>query len=65
MQPGFLLPALALLKEPASVILPPGRFRTGRTIDFEDGVGHYQVRLTRLLGRGEDYERAGFEQVTR
>lgn len=65
MQPGFLLPALEPAREPASVILPPGRFRAGRTVEFEDGVGHYQIRLTRLMERGEDYDRVEFEQTAR
>ncbi len=65
MQPGFLLPAVAPTKEPPSVILPPGRFRAGRTVEFEDGVGHYQIRLARLLEHGEDYDRASFEQAAR
>jgi hypothetical protein len=65
MQPGFLLPAVAQENEPPSVILPPGRFRAGRTVEFEDGVGHYQIRLTRLMERGEDYDRAAFEQAAR
>ena len=65
MQPGFLLPALAPTKEPPSVILPLGRFRAGRTVELQDGVGHYQIRLTHLLERGEDYDRATFEQTAR
>ncbi len=65
LQPGFLLPALAPTKEPPSVILPSGRFRAGRTVEFQDGVGHYRIRLTHLLERGEDYDRATFEQTAR
>ncbi len=65
MQAGFLLPAMAPTKEPSSVILPLGRFRAGRIVEFEDGVGHYQIRLARLLERGEDYDRASFEQTAR
>lgn len=64
MKPGFLLPALAPANEPPSIILPVGRFRVGRSTAFQDQTGDYQVRLTRLLNQGDDYERAGYEAVT-
>ena len=57
---GFRLPALERLQEPASILMPSGYFRAGRIIDvYSDCLR--QVRLTSLLERGADFERAGFE----
>lgn len=63
MQPGFLLPELAATKEPESMVLPTGRFRPGRTVEFDDGIGTYQVRLLKLLERGADFERCTYEDT--
>ena len=56
--PGFRLPAL--LQEPASILMPSGYFRAGRIIETYTDLSR-QVRLTKLLERGADFERAAFE----
>ncbi|MRR10337.1 hypothetical protein EG831_09755 [bacterium] len=59
---GLLLPALPALNSPASVILPSGWFRRERVLEvFTDRAR--QIRLTQLLDRGSDYERATFVHV--
>ncbi len=63
LQPGFLLPAMAATKEPESMVVLAGRFRPGRTIEFDDGIGAYRIRLLRLLERGEDFERCSYEDM--
>lgn len=56
--PGFLLPPLAVRNEPASLLLPAGTFRSGRKVVLQEGG---TLTLTRLLERGEDYERVAYE----
>lgn len=64
MQPGFLLPEMAATKEPETFIIPTGRFRPGRTVEFDDGIATYQVRLLKLVERGLDFERCTYEDMT-
>lgn len=59
---GFLLPEVAALKTPASVILPVGTFRLQRNVEIFAGQSR-KIRLTRLLERGADYERATYEAI--
>ncbi len=59
---GFLLPPVALLEEPEAVIVPAGWFRAGRAIELYTDSSR-QIRLTRLLDRGSDFERAAFESL--
>lgn len=58
--PGFRLPGLEHLREPASVLMPSTYFRPGRIIEIlSDRLR--QIRLTQLLERGSDFERAAFD----
>ena len=57
---GLRLPALEALQEPASVLTPNGYFRPGRIVELYTDCRR-QVRLTRLLSRGTDFERDSFE----
>lgn len=61
LQPALIVPAGATPGEPASLILPAGTFRIGRMVDIQQGGQAHACRLVRLLGRGEDYERAVWE----
>lgn len=59
---GLLLPALPALNTPASVVLPSGWFRREGILEvFTDQAR--QIRLTQLLDRGSDFERAAFTYV--
>lgn len=58
---GFRLPEIAALKSAASIVLPVGSFKLQRIVEiFADGQSR-KVRLTRLLERGADFERAAYE----
>lgn len=59
-RPGFRLPAVLALKYPESVIVPAGWFRAGRLIEIHEQSSR-QIRLTRQLERGSDFERCTFE----
>jgi hypothetical protein len=57
---GFMLPEVPALNEPASIVMPVGFFRLERTLEvFSDGSA--QIRLTGIIDRGADFERATFE----
>lgn len=59
---AFLLPAVATLKQPASIVMPVGGFKLNRIVDTFTSQSR-PLRLTRLMERGSDYERAAFEPV--
>ena len=61
-RPGFLLPAVPALKYPESVIVPAGWFRAGRIIELYENASR-QIRLTRQLDRGSDFERCAFDRT--
>jgi len=57
--PALLLPEIAALQSPPSLILPAGWFRPKRVIEvFQDHA--HQVTLTAVLDRGSDFERVAF-----
>jgi hypothetical protein len=57
---SFLLPAVAAIEQEATVVMPIGTFKLGKTVEvFVDQPR--RLRLTRLVERGADYERAGYE----
>jgi len=53
-RPCYFLPALAARKEPESLVIPAGVFRGDRQLELRDGTA---IKLTRLLERGDNYER--------
>ncbi len=59
-RPGLRLPAVLERNEPASVMMPPGCFRPGRIIETYSDHSR-AIRLSHLLERGADFERADFE----
>lgn len=61
-RPGFRLPAVPALHDPESVIVPAGWFRPGRVIELFDEASR-QIRLTRQLDRGSDFERCAFDPL--
>jgi hypothetical protein len=61
------LPALLLDETPddkACVVLPPRTFNPSRVLRSLDPGHDRRFRLTRLLQRGTDFERAAFEETT-
>ena len=61
-KPGFLLPEVAAVGSTASIVTPPGIFRVGRVLELVAGKTT-RVRLTRLIDRGIDFDRVGFEPL--
>lgn len=62
-QPVFLLPATPALKAPASLVLPGGWFQARRVIEVHEGKA-MQLRLTKLLARGTNFDQVSFEPLT-
>jgi hypothetical protein len=61
------LPALILAGSrdaEACLVLPPRTFNPSRVLRSLDDVAGRRFRLTRLLQRGVDFERAAFEEST-
>ncbi len=60
--PALMLPAVAALKSPETLVLPSGWFRPERAIEaYTDGAR--QVRLASVIDRGADFERVTFEAI--
>src|SRR5256885_6179888 len=60
--PAFLLPAVAALQAPETLVVPVGWFRPKREIEvLAERSG--RLRLASLVDRGVDYERATFEAL--
>jgi hypothetical protein len=57
---GFLLPEIAALHEPASVIVPAGTFRLDRSIEVMVDQELRVLKLFRVLDRGIEFERCNF-----
>lgn len=60
--PGFLLPAVAALQEPESIVIPVGWFKLQRVLEIFTTQAS-QVMLTGLIDRGNDFERATYKKV--
>lgn len=59
---AFLLPAVAALNEPATLVLPRGWFQPERVVEvFTDRQA--RLRLAELLAQGTDFERVSFARV--
>jgi cyclic-di-GMP-binding protein len=59
--PALLLPALAKLKIPASLIIPRNLFQTGRMLEITFSSGEKQnVQMGISVEKGLDYERVSF-----
>ncbi|MDD5329889.1 MAG: hypothetical protein PHX38_07790 [Sulfuricella sp.] len=59
---AFLLPDMPVLRETASLIVPPGWFAPGKLLEIQ-GSERYTVKLLGLIEKGSDYERVGFVRV--
>ena len=57
---GFLLPEIAALHEPASVIVPAGTFRLDRSVEVMVDQDLRVLKLFRVLDRGTEFERCNF-----
>ncbi|MBI4986210.1 MAG: hypothetical protein HZC24_12955 [Rhodocyclales bacterium] len=59
---AFLLPGLAALRAEPSLVMPVGTFKLGRIVEVLTAQARL-LRLTRLIDRGTDFERAAYETV--
>ncbi|MDP2135653.1 MAG: hypothetical protein Q8J99_18785 [Sulfuritalea sp.] len=57
---GFLLPEVAALREPSSVIVAAGTFRIDRSIEVLVDQQSRTLKLFRVLDRGIEFERCNF-----
>src|SRR5439155_12918749 len=59
---AFLLPAVAALQAPETLVVPPGWFKPNREIEvLTERPG--KLRLASLVDRGADFERVTFEAL--
>jgi len=56
---AFLLPAIPVVSSEQSIVLPPGWFRSGRTIELFTDIT-WQIKLIHVLDDGPDFERISF-----
>ncbi|MGB0126607.1 MAG: hypothetical protein WBP72_03135 [Rhodocyclaceae bacterium] len=60
-RPGFLLPNVDALNQPPSIVFPAAAFRADRIVEImADQV--QQVRVSRIVERGQDFERAEYRK---
>jgi len=57
---GFLLPEVAAINEPASVVVPAGTYRIERSIEVMTDQKPRQLKLFRVLDRGVEFERCNY-----
>ncbi len=60
---GFLLPPVAAIGEPASLVIPSGMYSASRILEVEDEHGHWRAVMKKLKQRGSDFERVTFEVI--
>lgn len=59
--PGFFLPAISAIQEPASLVVASGTFLSRRLMDVQIGREKWKIRLLNVIDRGSDYERISYE----
>lgn len=62
-QPGFILPAIAGLQVPDSLVMPPGGFRPERIMETWTQIATRRFKLKALIERGADFERASCVEI--
>lgn len=62
---AFLLPAVPALKAQPSLVLPGGWHQAQRIVELKIGDKTMQVRLTRLVTRGSNFDRVEFTTLDR
>ena len=59
---GFLLPEIAAMRAPATIVLPGGWFHADRVIEMHNGEAH-KIRVTALVARGTNFDQATYEFI--
>lgn len=57
---AFMLPAVPVFGEDASLVLPPGMYQASRTLQVICGDESWQARMMHVLQRGTDFERVSY-----
>jgi len=60
---AFLLPAMPIFKEEQSIVLPSGMYSTTRTLELIGTDGEWQLRLSRIIQRGTDFDRIAYQAL--
>lgn len=60
---AFALSDMPVLREAASLVLPPGWFSPGRLVEIRSAESQ-TVKLLTLIEKGSDFERVGFERLS-
>lgn len=61
--PALLLPAVAAVKSPPTLVLPPGWYRPTRVLEIYAEPMPKRIRVGELIERGPDYERITFVEA--
>jgi hypothetical protein len=62
-RPGFLLPAITTLGSSATIIVPPGYFKSRRIVEVVTATRRERLRLLQQVDRGVDFDRASYEML--
>ncbi len=63
-EPAFLLPGVAALKEPPSLVMPTGLYRADGLLTLASPDGSQTLRMVHLLEKGGDFDRVSFAVET-
>ena len=58
----FLLPEIAAMQAPATIVVPGGWFQANRVVELHTGSSR-QIRLTSLVARGTNFDQATYENL--
>lgn len=58
---AFLLPPVPVVREEASIVLPPGMYQGSRELEVASDDNVMQVRLKHILQRGVDFDRISYD----
>ena len=59
---AFMLPEIAAMRAPASVVVPGGWFHADRVVELHTTETR-QIRLTNLIARGTNFDQATYEYI--
>ncbi len=60
---AFLLPAVPVVQEEASIVLPAGMYQASRVLEVFSGDEIWQLRLKHVLQRGVDFDRISYDAL--
>ncbi|MBS1160920.1 MAG: hypothetical protein H6R15_3339 [Proteobacteria bacterium] len=60
---AFLLPAVPVVREEGSIVLPSGLYQASRVLEVAAGEEVWQLRLKHILQRGVDFDRISYDSL--